>query len=244
MPSLTPNLRRLLRPGVLRRFVKPAIPSSKLSYSSPFSSSPPISPSPTRPSSTKAEPDPSPNKPDGDSKDKHKAGGAPSWLGHPFRVILTTLKFVAFTHLLWEYVISMAPASGPSMLPTFEVLGEWLLVSKLHRFGRGVAVGDVVAYNIPINDEVGVKRVLGLPGDYVLMDTPDDGGAGSGSMIQVPKGHCWIVGDNLVASRDSRYFGPVPLALIRGKVIATVRPFSEFRWIVNPLRKADGPSDD
>lgn len=87
----------------------------------------------------------------------------------------------------------MAPASGPSMLPTFEVLGEWLLVSKLHRFGRGVSVGDVVAYNIPINEEVGVKRVLGLEGDYVLMDTPPDelgvggaaGGAGGGSMIQV-----------------------------------------------------------
>jgi inner membrane protease subunit 1 len=57
----------------------------------------------------------------------------------------------------------------------------------------------------------------------------------------VPQGHCWIVGDNLVASRDSRYFGPVPLALIRGKVIATVRPWSEIKWITNPLRNADRP---
>jgi inner membrane protease subunit 1 len=75
------------------------------------------------------------------------------------------------------------------MLPTFEVLGEWLVVSKLQRFGRGIRVGDVVAYNIPINDEVGVKRVLGLAGDYVLMDTPVDGGVGGvgggGGMIQV-----------------------------------------------------------
>ena len=72
------------------------------------------------------------------------------------------------------------------MLPTFEVLGEWLVVSKLQRFGRGIRVGDVVAYNIPINDEVGVKRVLGLAGDYVLMDTPADGrGGGGGGMIQV-----------------------------------------------------------
>jgi inner membrane protease subunit 1 len=105
------------------------------------------------------------------------------------RVVLNTLKFVALTHLIWEYVISMAPASGPSMLPTFEVVGEWLLVSRLHRFGRGISVGDVVAYNIPINEEMGVKRVLGMPGDYVLMDTPTDGerrgGGGGGSMIQV-----------------------------------------------------------
>ncbi|KAL2019991.1 hypothetical protein VTK56DRAFT_8991 [Thermocarpiscus australiensis] len=165
----------------------------------------------------------------------------PSWLGHPFRVALYALKYVAFAHLVWEYGISMAPASGPSMLPTFEVLGEFLLVSKLHRFGRGVSVGDVVAYSIPINDEVGVKRVLGMPGDYVLMDAPD--GGTMGSMIQVPQGHCWIVGDNLIASRDSRQFGPVPLALIRGKVIARVRPFSEFKWITNPLQRADTPSE-
>jgi hypothetical protein len=75
------------------------------------------------------------------------------------------------------------------MLPTFEVLGEWLLVSKLHRFGRNITIGDVVAYSIPINDEVGVKRVLGLEGDYVLMDAPDgdgsEGGTCRGSMIQV-----------------------------------------------------------
>ncbi|KAK4127367.1 LexA/Signal peptidase [Parathielavia appendiculata] len=140
----------------------------------------------------------------------------------------------------------MSPASGPSMLPTFEVVGEWLLVSRLHRFGRGIEVGDVVAYNIPINEEMGVKRVLGMPGDYVLMDTPPDGegeGGGGGNMIQVPRGHCWIVGDNLAASRDSRLFGPVPLALIRGKVIASVRSFSEFRWITNTLRKVDSPSE-
>ena len=78
------------------------------------------------------------------------------------------------------------------MLPTFEVLGEWLLVSKLHRFGRGVKAGDVVAYSIPINDEVGVKRVLGLEGDYVLMETPDGGAGGGAGMIQVSlRATCW-----------------------------------------------------
>ncbi|KAK3308691.1 peptidase S24/S26A/S26B/S26C [Chaetomium strumarium] len=223
MPYITPILRNLFRSSRLRFTTKSTPPS------------PPSGPPPPSNPSLPVPPD------NGHPRD------APSWLGHPFRVALHTLKFIAFAHLIWEYGISMSPASGPSMLPTFEVLGEWLLVSKLHRFGRGITVGDVVAYNIPINEEVGVKRVLGLPGDYVLMDTPGEGGGamamgtGGGNMIQVPQGHCWIVGDNLVASRDSRYFGPVPLALIRGKVIATVRPWSEIKWITNPLRKAHRP---
>ncbi|KAK4188203.1 hypothetical protein QBC35DRAFT_496946 [Podospora australis] len=140
----------------------------------------------------------------------------------------------------------MAPASGPSMLPTFELLGEWLVVSKSHRLGRNISVGDLVVYNIPINEEFGVKRVLGMPGDYVLMDTPEYGNSDENNthhnMIQVPQGHCWIVGDNLPASRDSRVFGPVPLALIRGKVIASMIPFSGFKWIKNPLQKAEESS--
>ncbi|KAK4104702.1 LexA/Signal peptidase [Parathielavia hyrcaniae] len=236
MPSITPILRGLLRQTRLRLSPKPNCPPLP-----PPSTRPP----PLQPPTSNPIPSAPPPKP------------GSSWLGHPIRVILNTLKFVALTHLIWEYVVSMSPASGPSMLPTFEVVGEWLLVSRLHRSGRGIAVGDVVAYNIPINDEMGVKRVLGMPGDYVLMDTPLDGdggdgdckggggggGGGGGSMIQVPRGHCWIVGDNLAASRDSRFFGPVPLALIRGKVIASVRSFSEFRWITNSLRKADSPSE-
>jgi hypothetical protein len=39
---------------------------------------------------------------------------------------------------------------------------------------------------------------------------------------QVPTGHVWLTGDNLILSRDSREYGPVPLALMRGRVVAQV----------------------
>ncbi|KAK0635419.1 peptidase S24/S26A/S26B/S26C [Bombardia bombarda] len=167
--------------------------------------------------------------------------------GHPFRTLIATAKLVAFTHLFIQYGFYTSPAAGPSMLPTMEVLGEWMLVSKWHRFGRGVSVGDVVVFNIPINDGHGVKRVLGLPGDYVLVNTPHSSASsleegvteenrGEKAMMQIPKGHCWLVGDNMEASRDSRLYGPVPLALIRGKVVAKVRQHPwEFQWLRNPL---------
>jgi inner membrane protease subunit 1 len=56
---------------------------------------------------------------------------------------------------------------------------------------------------------------------------------------QVPKGHCWVVGDNMPYSRDSRHFGPLPMALIKGKVIAKVFPWSERGWIANGLNPVE-----
>jgi len=120
------------------------------------------------------------------------------------------------------------------MLPTLEIVGDWTLISRKYRRGRGIQVGDVVSF-----DSVGepgegmVKRVLGLEGDYVMRYSPE---SGSNKMVQVPRGHCWVVGDNLDFSRDSRHFGPVPMALIKGKVIGVVLPWTERRWVVNSLQ--------
>lgn len=46
--------------------------------------------------------------------------------------------------------------------------------------------------------------------------------------LQVPRGHVWLQGDNLLHSLDSRVYGPVPLALVRGKVMCQVRSGKGF----------------
>lgn len=44
----------------------------------------------------------------------------------------------------------------------------------------------------------------------------------------MPEGHCWLAGDNINMSRDSREYGPVPLGLIRAKAIARIWPNPGF----------------
>ncbi|KAI1648173.1 LexA/Signal peptidase [Daldinia loculata] len=154
----------------------------------------------------------------------------PSLLGHPFRVLIYTTKALALGHLLVTYGYSTGYGWGPSMLPTFLTMNEWFVTDRSHRRGRGVRVGDCVVYSIPVEPgEEGIKRVLGLPGDYVLLNSP---GVGADTMIQIPKGHCYIVGDNLPWSRDSRDFGPIPMGLIKGKVVAkvVVNGWWPFNW--------------
>lgn len=70
------------------------------------------------------------------------------------------------------------------MLPTFAVDGDWIAADMRYRLGRGVSVGDLVLYKIPISAHThGVKRVIGMPGDYVSLGTP--GERGEEQMIQV-----------------------------------------------------------
>jgi inner membrane protease subunit 1 len=121
----------------------------------------------------------------------------------------------------------------------------YILYSALHRRGRGIKVGDVIAYTHPIfPNETGCKRVIGMPGDFVSVVTPgrldadlevvdvDNKWASvRDQVVQVPEGHCWVAGDNLEWSRDSRLYGPLPLGLVRAKVLAVVLPFGEAKWL-------------
>ena len=46
--------------------------------------------------------------------------------------------------------------------------------------------------------------------------------------IQIPKGHCWVEGDNARLSQDSRYYGPV-------STLSTYR-FSQDSRYYGPVR--------
>ena len=80
------------------------------------------------------------------------------------------------------YICNCSATYGISMLPTISSFGDWVFVSKWYRRGRGIQVGDIVSFKHPIRlGEYAVKRVIGMQGDFVLMNTPNR----SEAMIQV-----------------------------------------------------------
>ncbi|KAH7380318.1 peptidase S24/S26A/S26B/S26C [Phaeosphaeria sp. MPI-PUGE-AT-0046c] len=163
-------------------------------------------------------------------------------------VALGVGSFVLVVHVFDRYIGGIGRTHGISMLPTIPAgyrERPHILYSNLHRRGRWIQVGDVITYKHPIIAGVdGCKRVIGMPGDFVAVvtpgkrdddlgkeDTEDKWATVKEQMIQVPEGHCWVAGDNLDWSRDSRLFGPLPLGLVKGKVLAVCWPPADAKWL-------------
>lgn len=92
------------------------------------------------------------------------------------------IGFFAAGHIFFHYFYEGDFAYGISMLPTLSAFGNYVIISKYYRRGRDVVVGDVVSFKHPVREgEYAVKRVMGMEGDFVLMNSPGR----SDAMLQV-----------------------------------------------------------
>ena len=117
---------------------------------------------------------------------KHLLNSTLSTLNDPrasYPYVFNVTKALFGLHFWNDYVFGVQATLGPSMLPTMNARGDWVCVSKFYRRGKGVRVGDLVSAKHPTFPGTGImKRVLGMPGDFVLRDSPD---SGSKMMVQV-----------------------------------------------------------
>ncbi|XP_038882983.1 mitochondrial inner membrane protease subunit 1-like [Benincasa hispida] len=142
-------------------------------------------------------------------------------------------KFLCGLHVANTYICTAALTYGPSMLPTLNLTGDFILADRLStRFGR-VGVGDIVLVKSPENPrKVMAKRLMGMEGDSVTY-VVDPKNSDWCETVVVPKGHVWIEGDNIYDSNDSRHFGAVPYGLLQGKIFWRIWPPKSF----GPLEK-------
>lgn len=100
------------------------------------------------------------------------------------QLIFHTVAAGLLYHVVAAHTFTIRFTYGASMVPTLQTIGDAVVISRAHRRGRGIAVGDLVNYENPFRLDYGViKRVVGMPGDFVLRDTP--GAEGEGLMVQV-----------------------------------------------------------
>lgn len=153
-----------------------------------------------------------------------------------------------FAHVLHEHVFEISKTNGQSMAPTLEVENDWVFALKNYRLGRGIDVGDLIVAAKPSDPDHRVcKRITGMPGDLILVDPSTSSelthsprqcvsNDGFNKYIKVPEGHVWVTGDNLSLSLDSRTYRSVPMALIKGKLVAAM---TWNNWIPTNFRRLE-----
>ena len=155
--------------------------------------------------------------------------------------VLTYMAAVAA--LIATLVLPVLQIEGTSMEPTL-VNGDIVLLTKTTTFGRG----DICGFSW--NNKILVKRVIGIPGDWIEMDTDGTlylngekldepyaqqiafGECDLEFPFQVPQEQYFVLGDMRESSIDSRntLVGCVENDQIIGKIVFRIWPLKDMKF--------------
>ncbi len=215
---------------------------------------------------------PTPNEDDGaDQEEPTQAAKTMAVIGGTAKLLFSWLITPAAIVLILHFFVFQAyQVEGTSMVPTLHN-SDYLVISKvgasLAKLKGGNAKhkyfipkrGEIVVFIAPPEpDKTFVKRVVGLPGERVVVKdgritvfnlkhpegfNPDATHEVSAPItlgvndIVVPPGEIFVVGDNRLpdASYDSRAWGTLPAGNIIGVAVLRLLPIPDFRLLDIPL---------
>ena len=155
-------------------------------------------------------------------------------------LVILVVAFALVFGFVRPFVLEAFYIPSESMVTTL-LVGDRVFVNKfVYRFSEPEH-GDIVVFeSVEGESEDLIKRIVGLPGDrvavfdgvlfvngerweepYVNKLFPDNSSYGPET---VPEGDIFVMGDNRANSRDSRFFGPVPVENIEGEAFVIFWP--------------------
>lgn len=166
------------------------------------------------------------------------------FLNSAFEWVSAAMVALLIVSLLFTTVFRLVNVSGESMMPTL-LNGERLVISNL---GYTPEYGDIVIV-LRTNDTPLIKRVIGLPGDTIVIDN-DKGvvlrnnrpldepytqgvtkqsrnATGFSQPVVVEEGYLYVLGDNRENSADSRSLGCQSMDNLVGRVLFRLTPFGK-----------------
>lgn len=146
--------------------------------------------------------------------------------------ILETVGLALVLFLIINGVSARVRVDGTSMVPTLQD-GEFVLVNKLAYRTALPARGDIIVFRSVNTEDLDlIKRVMGLPGDRVvvqngqvsvndrvLIESYINAAPNYNGEWSVPDGRVFVLGDNRNNSSDSHSWGFLPIENIIGKAM-------------------------
>ena len=165
-----------------------------------------------------------------------------------FEVIQTIVLALAIFMIVYLFALQPHQVDGSSMVPNFET-GEYLLTDKISYRLNPPKRGDVIVFKSPTDRKKDfIKRIIGLPGEDVMIRSGDvyidgaplieqylpdswytnaKGFLTEGRLLTLKEGEYFVLGDNRDHSSDSREWGPIEKKAIIGRA-----------WVIYwPLKK-------
>ena len=141
--------------------------------------------------------------------------------------VIPYIVIVVVVVLIRTFIITPVRVDGDSMKNTLKN-GDILLLYKLSSINRF----DIIVLDEEKDNEKIIKRVIGLPGETVAIkkgkiyinDKVIDDEYAYGETDD----EYFILGDNRLISKDSRYFGPIKDNEIKGKIVFRLFPFTKI----------------
>ncbi len=150
--------------------------------------------------------------------------------------VIPYIVIVVVVVLIRTFIITPVRVDGDSMKNTLKN-GDILLLYKLSSINRF----DIIVLDEEKDNEKIIKRVIGLPGetvaikkgkiyinDKVIDDKYAYGETSDYDKVTLEDDEYFILGDNRLISKDSRYFGPIKENEIKGKIVFRLFPFTKI----------------
>lgn len=161
-------------------------------------------------------------------------------------VVRDILISVVLAIVLIVFIYQPVKVEGTSMMPGLNDQERIFINKYEYRFGVGaISHSDLVVFHFPLDPSQSyIKRVIGVPGDYVEIE--DGVVYVNGSKIEepyvpdeyrdhlsspkrvVPVDHYFVLGDHRSSSNDSRMWGFVDRHEIYGKAVFVYWPLARM----------------
>jgi len=173
-----------------------------------------------------------------------------SFFSFSLEILKTVIISLAIILPVRYFVIQPFMVDGASMEPNFHDK-QYLVINEISYRFNDPSRGEVIVFKNPENTrEYYIKRVIGLPGEIIKIESgkiyikkigqnnfiqideidylPEDiNTSGNIRDLELKDNEFFVLGDNRKNSKDSRILGPIDRELITGKVWLRGFPFKE-----------------